>query len=60
MYLQQKQTIVTSGKYAVLHTETLQVYLTDLGEGRGLVNFIDLGEGLGLVDLIGECLELTE
>ena len=31
MYLQQKQTIVTSGNRAVLHTETLQVDLIDLG-----------------------------
>ena len=29
MYLQQKQTIVTSGNHAVLHTETRQVDLID-------------------------------
>ena len=57
MYLQLKQTIVTSGNYAVLHTETRQVYLTDLGEGLGLVDLIDLGEGLGLFDLMGRVLD---
>ena len=57
MYLQQKQTIVTSGKHAVLHTETRQVYLMDLGEGLGLVDLIDLGEGVGLVDLMGRVLD---
>ena len=60
MCLQQKQTIVASGKHAAFYTETLQCELIDLGEGLGLVDLIDLGEGLELVNLIGEGLGLTE